>query len=712
LLSIKNRNFGIESNQQVIKNYETGRLFLTASLVSSEKAGQTLKQVYRMQKLITGFLIMALMMSCQSQPQSKSGGRYDYPDILDMKGTITLPQQGGVSSFSDLGTWHSFSLSEEQNPVGGFVGPYLMRQQQSFWLSPSIIKLQIKDQESGTFIDLSQAKEVSNTFYPGLLKQTFEVNQLEVSLCLFNVNERSSIISAEIINNGSQRQLQLGWTGSVFSLVNDSMEKSENGLIVKINEQERAQLLLGGNQIELKDSTYSYQEATIELKAGERQAISAAFSYTFTAEELQKYTIANTGILQDVKTAFAKNEKRWNGYLQKLLQGSDKALLDVQQYDKLAVKSLLTLMHNWRSAAGDIFHQGIVPSYSATYFQGLWAWDSWKHAVAIAPFEAELAKDQIRAMYDYQNGEGMIADCFFRDLSIEGVNWRNTKAPLSGWCIYEVYRETQDLDFLKEMYPKLLKYHQWWYANRDHDQNGLCEYGSTDGTRIAAAWESGMDNAVRFDQAKIIENHKGAYSLDQESVDLNAYLAKEKYYINQIADILGEVETAEKYLIEADRLKKQIQEVMYCASDGYFYDVELDSQNKIRIQGPEGWSPLYNQLATAEQAKEAIKVMMDSTRFNTPMPFPTLSAAHEKFNPQRGYWRGPVWLDQAYFAIVGINNYGFEAEAKQMAKKMVESAKGLAYTQEPIRENYHPLTKEGLNAKHFSWSAAHILMLF
>ena len=29
----------------------------------------------------------------------------------------------------------------------------------------------------------------------------------------------------------------------------------------------------------------------------------------------------------------------------------------------------------------------------------------------------------------------------------------------------------------------------------------------------------------------------------------------------------------------------------------------------------------------------------------------------------------------------------------------------------PLRENYHPLTGEGRNVKHFSWSAAHLLMM-
>ena len=668
-----------------------------------------------MKKLTIGLLAALVLLSCHNEPKTATAtNRYSYPDILNIKGTISVPQQYGVSSFSDLGSWHSFSLikDDDKKQIGSFVGPYLMRQQQSFWLSSSFIGLQIKDVKDGSVWDLSQAKNVSNIFYPGLLKQSFEVNGIEVDIYLFNVNERSTLITADLINTGPERELQLGWKGHVFADAIKSFDAKNKSVQVSINDAEIAQVLFNSDEISIDDSTYDVHETPVKIGKGNKRTISAVFSYTFNNSELKKYTSINKEAIQDTEALFAKNEERWNGYIQTLMKGSDDALLDINTYDKLGVKALLTLMHNWRSAAGDIFHQGIVPSYAAPYFQGLWAWDSWKHAVAIAPFEGELAKDQIRAMFDYQDEAGMIADCFFRDLSIEGVNWRNSKAPLSGWSIYEVYKQTQDIEFLRELYPKLLKYHEWWYINRDHDKNGLCEYGSTDGSRIAAAWESGMDNAVRFDDAIIVENGEGSYSINQESVDLNAYLVQEKRIIQKIARVLGDVENEEKFGKEASDLTKMIQDVMYCPEDGYYYDVELKSQKKIQVQGPEGWATLYNRVATAEQAKEVVKVIMDSKRFNTPMPFPTLSAAHEKFNPEKGYWRGPVWLDQAYFGIVGMNNYGFETEARQMAQKMVERAKGLAHTQEPIRENYHPLTKEGLNAEHFSWSAAHILMLF
>lgn len=640
--------------------------------------------------------------------------RFDYPNVLNLKGTIINQGQEGVSSFSDLGTWHSFSLFEDNNKenIGSFTGPFLMRQQESFWLSPSLVGLQIRDMKSGAILDLKEAKLVENTFYPGLLKQTFFIQNLAVELSLFNINKRSTMITAEVLNRGKKRNIQLGWKGNVFDTYSKGITQTNHGLQVNINKDENVNLIFEQRNLYLKDSDYVYYESPQEIEKGKEINISMTMMYTFSDEEVSVFTKKNVAVLSNSKQLLNENTIRWNGYLEQLNSSSEDAVLDISKYDELAVKSLLTLMHNWRSAAGDIKHQGIVPSYAATYFQGLWAWDSWKHAVAIAPFEGELAKDQIRAMYDYQNQEGMIADCFFRDLKIEGVNWRNTKAPLSGWSIYKVFEETNDAKFVEEMYPLLKKYHEWWYLNRDHDNNGLCEYGSTDGTRIAAAWESGMDNAVRFDKAIIMDNEKGAYSINQESVDLNAYLYQEKLFLSKMATLLNKDEEAKQYKKEAISLKSKIQDIMYSQHDGFFYDVTLGNQKIVQVQGPEGWSPLYNKIATEAQAAEVLKAMLDTQKFNTPMPFPTLSASNEAFNPEKGYWRGPVWLDQAYFGIMGMHNYGYVDEAKEMAEKLVNAAEGLVGSSDPIRENYHPLTKEGLNAEHFSWSAAHILMMF
>lgn len=105
-----------------------------------------------------------------------------------------------------------------------------------------------------------------------------------------------------------------------------------------------------------------------------------------------------------------------------------------------------------------------------------------------------------------------------------------------------------------------------------------------------------------------------------------------------------------------------------------------------------------------------MKVMVNKNKFNTLVPLPTLAADDPKFNPQKGYWRGPVWLDQFYFGIEGLLKYGFNKEANELKKKLLRNGNGLPGNQ-PIHENYHPITGKVLNAANFSWSAAHILMM-
>ena len=355
--------------------------------------------------------------------------------------------------------------------------------------------------------------------------------------------------------------------------------------------------------------------------------------------------------------------------------------------------------------------QVFFPSYHYVWFHGFWAWDSWKHAAAVAFYQPELAKDQIRAMYDYIDTEGFIPDCIYRDTTIEAHNYRNTKPPLSAWSVYKVFTATKDTTFIAELYPKMVKQHNWWYKNRDHDQDQVCEYGSTDGTVIAAKWESGMDNAVRFDDSKIVKNSNNAYSLDQESVDLNAYLLAEKEYLSKMALVLGKNKESEQFITEHGILKNKINSQFYDPESGWYYDTDISGKKFIKIMGPEGWIPLWANAATQEIANRVKEKMMDTTLFNTKIPLPTLNARHSKFKPNRGYWRGPNWVDQVYFGIHGLKNYGFTEEATTLTYKLMHNAEGVLEKGPSIRENYQPISGKGLESQNFSWSAAHYLLL-
>ena len=70
-----------------------------------------------------------------------------------------------------------------------------------------------------------------------------------------------------------------------------------------------------------------------------------------------------------------------------------------------------------------------------------------------------------------------------------------------------------------------------------------------------------------------------------------------------------------------------------------------------------------------------------------------------------------MWLDQSYFAIAALVNYKKSAEAKRYTYHIFDRLEGLAEDL-PIRENYWPLNGKGMRVNHFSWSAAHLLLLY
>ena len=574
-------------------------------------------------------------------------------------------------------------------------------------------QLQLKDAETDQPVDWQNAQVYQNGF-PSHLQQEFEIEDLKLSQTLFYISPHSAIITSRITNTSSEKtELHPHWKGKLFP-IGARIESGDKGIGITFSKSpSRGVVQALGSEIlntSTTDSTYDLRLEIIELAPGESRELILAHGFYFPptnwAEEQSRI-----GRAADDPTRFLEdriNEKK--AQLTGLCDRLDSSRMDTA-YRDLLVKTVLTLQNNWRSPAGELTHSGLFPSYHQKWFHGYWAWDSWKHAVALGHCDPVLAREQIRAMYAFQKEDGFIPDCVFRDTTIENHNLRNTKPPLSAWAAWEVHRQSPDRDFLQELYPKIKKQHQWWYENRDHDGDRVCEYGSTDGSLVAAKWESGMDNAVRFDQSQLLENTANAFSLDQESVDLNAYLYAEKKYLALMAGELGKKEEQDAFAAEAEVLKGKIQEQFFDPVSGWFYDTNLEGGTFVEAMGCEGWIPLWAEAASPEQAEAVKNNMVNPSTFNTKVPFQTLSADHPKFKPDRGYWRGPNWLDQSYFGVRGLRNYGFVAEANEATYKLIHNAEGVLGKGRSIRENYHPITGEGMEAENFSWSAAHYLLL-
>ncbi len=660
------------------------------------------------QQSIHLIIIILLISACKVQESKEADLQSKFVNVLDIKKIPSSINDLEAFGFSDMGAWHGYSLPEidSTNYLGGFCGPLLMKNNGT-WLGNKSSQLVLMDENNQAIKWLKDSTKLN--YFPGKLEQILKTSELSINQNLVFADNRTALITSSI-TNVSDKSLSLIWKlESKYLKLHFLTKRIENQIFVYLKDSSFFCLTFGDDQFEFQADSTGITITTNEklnIKSNETYQLVHSESYFFNQKEYDAKKDLLKQYLNEPEKILAENSKRWNQYIANILNHKNE-LLDSFLYQKLAVKCVQTLMSNWRSPAGALKHNGVFPSAAYGGFYGFWSWDSWKQAAGISLFNDFLAKENVRSMFDFQNQAGMVADCVYHD-SIEN-NWRDTKPPLAAWAVWQIFENSNDTAFVKEMYPKLIKYHQWWYKNRDNNKNGLCEYGSTDGSLIAAKWESGMDNAVRFDNSKILKNENGEWSIDQESIDLNTFLQKEKEYLAKLAFVINFQEDSKFLKQEAAKLSTEISSYFWSAEYKYFLDYNFKDKKFIGVYGPEGWLPLWTGVATKEQAASIVSVMMDKNHFNTKVPLPTLDCSNKNFNPLEGYWRGPVWLDQVYFGIQGLKNYGYTKEANELKQNLFKNSEGLL-TDMPVFENYHPISGQGLNARHFSWSAAHLLM--
>ncbi len=635
---------------------------------------------YKFTFLLCFLLLAAGLASCTSDVQSTQQRRYAFNNILDIAYTPdTLHRCHGW--FTDAGSWMGFTLPEKEQWINGFCGPFSLDMFRRQWMAQSAVTVGFAKEPQGLFVS------DSTCYYPGELYMSAHSGKGSITQRLNFADASTALLRIE-----TDKAEKLLLTGSRWA--DDVSVTVEQSSVIARHPSGESVTITFTPDVMLTETEHNYTA----LVSASKRTVNVAISF-FASEKEMTVGLQNLpALLNNPENALQANAERWEGYFSKVLRTDMKP-----EYDRIAVKAVTTLISNWRTHRGGLLHEGIVPSHAVDYFVGFWAWDSWRFSAGTAKFAPELAKNNIRAMFDYQQPDGMIIDCIYTDPAEN--NARDSKPPLVCWAVDEIFTQTGDTAFVAEMYPQLLSYYNWWYQKRDHNRNGICEYGSTDGTLEAAAWESGMDNAIRFDNATMLKNEGAddAWSMNQESVDLNAYLALECRLLKKFAGLLNTSFSGPDY---GDR----VGDYFFDKRINFFCDRRLKDGSFIEEPGCEAYTPLWTKIATQTQVDSMLPMLRDTAKFSTYIPFPTIAADNPKYDP-RGYWRGPIWLDQTYFAIRGLRNYGYSKLADEYTLQVFDRLSGLKEGA-PIHENYGTHNGECLKAPHFSWSSSHLLMLY
>lgn len=329
--------------------------------------------------------------------------------------------------------------------------------------------------------------------------------------------------------------------------------------------------------------------------------------------------------------------------------------------------------------------KGIVPSL--TTYKGVWNWDAAFHAIATARWDKELAYDQCRVIWNTQKENGMFCDVTYADGK---TDYGACKPPVFPWAFMRAYRLNPDRSVLSEAYGKYKKNESFWVNERSCD--GLFHYYSIDGG-IYAKYESGWDTSVRWDKY-------GAQNLYQ--IDLNCYAVMMYDALAEMSEILqnGEQDLWRK---KSKELAEKINKYFWNEELGCYNDITIKEKIGTGILSPASFMPLYAGIAPKDRAQLLAEAAGDKKLFYPLMP--TVSYNDPDYSSS-DYWRGPMWLNTAYFALKGLKNYGFTALADDMREHILNAV----YNEKRgIYEYYDSKTGEGLGAYNFGWSSAFIV---
>ena len=200
--------------------------------------------------------------------------------------------------------------------------------------------------------------------------------------------------------------------------------------------------------------------------------------------------------------------------------------------------------------------------------QRLFEWDSFFQGMMASIEDPEGGKETIKAILFHQQPNGIVPNVAYGNDTTRNSGDRS-QPPVGAISVWKMHLYHPDNDFLAEVYPKLLKWHNWWFdprpenglPYRDGNQNGLLEWGSeVESWLQGAKYESGQDNSPMFDDIRLNEE---AHTIELDMAGLSGLWAADALYLSYIARELGKETEADELKQQAIDMSKRMDSILW-----------------------------------------------------------------------------------------------------------------------------------------------------
>lgn len=417
---------------------------------------------------------------------------------------------------------------------------------------------------------------------------------------------------------------------------------------------------------------------------------------------------------------------------------------------------------NWRDGFS-------IPTSELYPFQ--WNWDSGFVAMGSSNYDVDRAIEEIDSMFSGQWENGLLPHILFHseketsyfpnyDFWNSNVNPGApqspkssgiTQPPVFGFIIEEILKKhpknEKVISFVKRVFPKLVKYHDFLYKYRTIDNDGLFF--------IFHPWESGRDNSPIWDEslsriqinARDIPTYQRRDNLiadpserpTQEQYDRYVYLLElgKKYQYDgpEIAEqspFLVQDCMMNAILIKSNESLinmgtqfgfdvAQIAEWQALSKENFtskFWNEQIESfvsydqraGHQIVHKEIGGLVALFAEIATQEQAAKLSDYLW-SIHNRGYYLCPSFDIDSPLFDSKR-YWRGPVWPQMNWMIHQGLLKYGYNELAEIVKSDLIELVSKLGFFEYFESEKSLAIaSNRGYGGDNFSWTASSIISL-
>lgn len=405
-----------------------------------------------------------------------------------------------------------------------------------------------------------------------------------------------------------------------------------------------------------------------------------------------------------------------------------------------------------------------IPTDGLYPFQ--WNWDSAFVSIGLANYDMGGAIEEMRMLLSGQWANGMIPHIIFHSEEEKTYfpNWDFwgatvnpgaptspktsgiTQPPVLGCALEKLFdvgrQDASVVETIRELYPKVVASHRYWYTYRDRDNEGL--------VFIYHPWESGRDNSPVWDSALDSIDLSSVVLPDYERRDTSVADASERPTRRQYDQYVYLLELGKRYRYDGSEITDKSEFLMQ--------DVMLNAlliranASLLRIGGELGldtsevnewqkrattafntklWDPGTSMYATYDLRNEALLPYKEvggyAALFSGVVPpervrmmaaslsefhdrgyflVPSFDVDHVLFDSKR-YWRGPVWPQMNWLVYHGLKSSGHSELAAVVRNDFLHLVSQCGFREYfEARKDKVESGIGGYGGRHFSWTAS------